>query len=74
MKSAIAENVKKIIRSKCLKQGAVAKRAGYDEKTFSNMLNNRKIVTDVDVVNIANALEVNPNVLFGIEELMVERR
>ena len=73
MKSAIAGNVKEIIRGRCLKQGAVARRAGYDEKTFSNMLNNRKIVTDVDVVNIANALEVNPNVLFGIEEL-VERR
>ena len=68
MKSAIAENVKKIIREKCLKQGALAEKAGYDCKKFSNMLNGRKVITDVDVIKIANALEVAPNDLYGITE------
>ena len=68
MKSAIAENVKKIIRKKCLKQGALAEKAGYDCKKFSNMLNGRKVITDVDVIKIANALEVAPNDLYGITE------
>lgn len=68
MKSAIAENVKKIIREKCLKQGALAEKAGYDCKKFSNMLNGRKVITDVDVIKIANALEVAPNDLYGIAE------
>lgn len=63
-KSAVAESVKKIIRDKCLKQGAIAQKAGYDYKTFSNMLNGRKIVTDVDVVRIARVLDVEPNDLY----------
>ena len=58
LKSATAENIKKIIRKKRLLKLAVAERAGYNYKTFSNMLNGRKIITDVDVMKIANALEV----------------
>lgn len=69
MKSAIAENVRRIIRHKCLYQAAVAERAGYKYKTFSNMLNGRKIITDVDVMRIANALEVEPNELYGIKHI-----
>lgn len=68
MKSVTAENIKKIIRKKGMFKSAVAEKAGYDTKKFSNMLNGRKLVTDVDVMNIANALEVTPNELFGIKE------
>ena len=64
MESVIAKNVKEIIRRNCLKQRAVAQKAGYDEKAFSNMLNGRKIVTDVDVTKIAIALNVTPGELF----------
>lgn len=74
MKSAIAENVKTIIRDRCLRQGAIAAKAGYDGKVFSNMLNGRKIITDIDVANIANALGVEPGELFDrrAESAMVE--
>ena len=65
-KSITAENAKRIINEKCLSKGAVGRKAGYDIKKFSNMLNGRKIITDVDVANIANALEVEPNELYGI--------
>lgn len=65
MKSLIAENVKSIIKHQCLLQKAVAIKAGYDHKAFNNMLNGRKVITDVDVVNIANALGVSPNELYG---------
>lgn len=68
MKSAIAENVKGIIKRRCLAQGAIGIKAGYNIKTFSNMLNGRKIITDVDVMKIANALEVEPNELYGIKK------
>ncbi len=67
-KSAISENVKKLMREHCLRQGGIAKRAGYDGKTFSNMMNGRKIITDVDVMRIANALSVEPNDLYGISK------
>lgn len=68
MESVIAKNVKEIIRRNCLKQRAVAQKAGYDEKAFSNMLNGRKIVTDVDVTKIAIALNVTPGELFDVKK------
>lgn len=68
MKSIIANNVKHIINQKCFRQCAVAKRAGYNVKAFNNMLNGRRLITDVDVVNIANALEVTPGELFEIRD------
>lgn len=68
MKSAIAGNVKDIIKRECLLQKAVAIKAGYDHKTFSNMLNGRKVITDIDVLKIANALGVYPNELYGMKD------
>ncbi len=66
MRSATSENIRKIIRDKGLKQIAVAEKAGYSNGKFNNMLNGRKLITDVDVSNIANALGVEPNDLYGI--------
>lgn len=67
MESAIALNVKRIIRQKGYKQGAIAERAGFNEKTFSNMLNGRKIIADYDIPKIMAALNVTPNEIFGID-------
>lgn len=64
MKSVVAANVKRLIAEKGYKQSAVANKAGYNPKAFSNMMNNRKIITDVDVANIARALGVMPGELF----------
>lgn len=66
MKSVIADNVKRIIRDKGLKQCVVAEWAGYHPKTFSNLLNGRKVITDLDVQKISRALNATPNQLFGI--------
>ena len=67
MKSIVAGNTKRIIKNGCFKQGAIAERAGYDPKQFSNMLNGRKIISDVDVMKIANALGVEPNDLYRVK-------
>ncbi len=66
MRSATAGNIKRIIREKGFLQRSVAERAGYNPKTFNNMLNGRKVITDNDVKNIAIALDVELNRLFGI--------
>lgn len=71
MKSVIAENVKQIIKEKGMLQKAVAERSGYASSVFNNMLNGRKIITDVDVKKISIALQVEPNELFGIEKKRV---
>lgn len=67
MDSATAGNIKRIIREKGYLQRSVAERAGYNPKTFNNILNGRKVITDNDVKNIAISLDVEPNSLFGIE-------
>ena len=67
--SIVAKNVKALIKKRCLSQGKIGEKAGYSGKTFSNMLNGRKIITDVDALNIANALDVDANTLFGMEQL-----
>lgn len=68
MNSVIAVNAKKIIAQKGYKQKSVAMKAGYTPSAFSNMMNGRKIITDFDVMNIANVLEVTPNELFGVSD------
>lgn len=61
----VTKNVKQIISEKGLLQKRVAQKAGIEEKAFSNMLNGRKKICDTDVLNIASALNVTPNDLFG---------
>lgn len=62
--SVVASNVYRIIQDKCLKQSAVAVKAGYGAKKFNAMLKGRKIITSEDILPIANALNVVPGELF----------
>ena len=68
MNSIVAPNVKRIIEQKCLKQSAVATRAGYTPNQFCSMMKGRKIIKDIDIMNIAIALGVDANELFKKEE------
>lgn len=63
--SVIAQNTKRIINERGLKQKSVGEAAGYSDKQFSALLNGRKVIKDTDVTAIANALRVTPNELFG---------
>lgn len=64
MNSIVAPNVESIITRKCLKQCAVAEKAGYTKQQFNAMLKGRKVIRDMDILKIANALEVDVNALF----------
>lgn len=68
MSSIVAPNVKEIINEKCLKQSAVARKAGYTDQQFSAMMNGRKVIKDTDVLRIATALSVDANALFKKED------
>ncbi len=63
----LASNIKEVITERGIKQNYVAQKSGYTPQQFSNMLSGRKIIGGLDVLRIATALEVTPNVLFGIE-------
>lgn len=65
IQSVTADNIKRIIARRGLKQKAVAERAGFSIQQFSALLNHRKVIKDVDVAAIARALEVTPNELFS---------
>ena len=64
MNSIIAPNVKRIINERCLKQSAVARKAGYTENQFSAMMCGRKLMKDTDIAIIAITLGVSVNELF----------
>lgn len=64
MNDIVVPNIKEIITDRCLKQSAVAKKAGYSEQQFSAMMNGRKIIKDIDILRIATALSVDANELF----------
>ena len=64
-KSIVAEQLKKIIDDRGLKQKKVAEILGYDYITFNNMLNGYKMITTDDVIIIATKLGVEPNQLYG---------
>lgn len=64
----VAPNVEAIIVKKCLKQSAVAEKAGYTKQQFNAMLRGRKVIRDMDIIRIASALEVDINNLFMAEK------
>ena len=44
------------------------KRQGYTPNQFCSMMKGRKVIKDIDIMNIANALGVDANELFRKEE------
>ena len=74
MESIVATNASRIIKEKCLKQCALAERAGYSKQQFNDMLRGRKVIKDNDIYRIASALEVDANALFGMEKSGKENR
>ena len=68
--SLVAKNVKNIIKRKGITQRYLAQKMNIGEKKLSNMLNNRKVITDNDIILFINALAVKPNALFATEEEM----
>lgn len=68
MNSIVAPNVEAIISDRCLKQSAVARKAGYTKQQFNAMLRGRKVIKDIDIMKIATALEVDANTLFALRK------
>lgn len=61
------ENIRMIIDNKGLKHCAVAAKAGYSKRMFSDILCGRKVIKADDIERICNALEITPNDVFGIK-------
>ena len=57
MKSIVQNEMKR----KGIKQKYIASICGYNEKTFSALLNGHKTITDEDIVKFCDGLGVTPN-------------
>ena len=65
----IISNIKRIIDEKGMKQGFVAEKAGFTKQEFSNILNERRKLLRVEHLwDIAMALDVSVNDLYGVEK------
>ena len=65
MNTIVVPNIRRIIIERGLKQCAVAEKDGYTKQQFNAMLTVIKLITDVDVLNITCALDVDANELFN---------
>lgn len=45
----VAENARRIMKERGLKQNAVAVRAGYNPKTFNALVNGKKVMRETDI-------------------------
>ncbi len=57
-------NISKAINERGMKNIAVAEKAGYTAKQFSDMLNGRRIIKPCDILAIADALDMSVDELF----------
>lgn len=65
----IIDNIKMLISKKGMKQSVVAERAGFTPQEFSNILNERRKLLRIEFMPpIAQALEVDMNELYGVED------
>lgn len=64
----VLDNLKTLIVKKGLKQGFVAEQSGFTDQEFSNILNRRMLLRAEYLPDIAKALNVTPNEIFGIQE------
>ncbi len=60
-----AERVSALIKEKGYKQRAIAEKAGFEPRDFSNLLNGRKTFKSEYICPICKALGITPNELFG---------
>ena len=66
--SVIPKNISRIIESKGFKQIAIAEKAGFTARAFSDMMNGRRLIKVLDIIKISEVLGVTPNELFAVED------
>lgn len=57
-------NIACAIKVRGLKNGVIAKRAGFSKQQFSDMLNGRKIIKPCDILAISDAIGISVGDLF----------
>ena len=63
----IIENIKRLVKESDIKQGAIARRAGFTDQSFSDMMYGRKLLRAEYIPQIAAALGKTINEIYGVE-------
>lgn len=63
----LGERIQEIIREKGHTKMYIAHKCDYKPNQLSDILHGRKIVRPDDVARLCNALDVDPNTLFGYD-------
>lgn len=61
----VADNLKRLLREKGLKQNALAKDVGLSIQQMCDILNGRRVIKPCEIMKLAEALEADPGELFG---------
>ncbi|MBR3740226.1 MAG: helix-turn-helix transcriptional regulator [Clostridia bacterium] len=61
----LIQGIRALVDESGMKQKAIAKKCGFSEQEFSNMLNGRKVIMGEHIPAIARALGVTPNDIFN---------
>lgn len=64
----VTRNIVKIMCEDELDEKEIAKRAGYSEREFDDMLSGNRIITAFDIMKLYTALGVDANALFKQEK------
>ncbi|NLZ45377.1 MAG: helix-turn-helix transcriptional regulator [Clostridiales bacterium] len=64
MKDLAVINIKRILRTNGTTQKFVAEKAGFTERSFSDLLNGRKVFRSEYVPKICKSLDCQPNDLY----------
>ena len=62
--NVVANNIRRIIEDRGLKQKKAAELCGYSQQTFSALLTGRKLIKTEDVIAFCNGLGITPNELY----------
>ncbi len=65
-KDPVAVGIKHLLNEKGLVQKAVASRAGFTPKQFSDMLNDRKTIKATDIIPISKAMGVSVQEIYDV--------
>ena len=62
--NVVANNIRRIIVDRGLKNKKAAELCGYSQQTFSALLTGRKLIKTEDVIAFCNGLGITPNELY----------
>lgn len=66
LNSSVPDNLKRILKRKGMKQSVFSKALGIPRQRITDIISGRRLVYPSEIMQMAKALDVSPNELFGM--------